>query len=175
MSYTVHKAYAQQFARRRKSLIRRTNQLAQLCQADIALTIRKNNRYYTYRSLIDQSWPPTRAEIVGRWVWANDIITKAIQEKTYPLPIEMSPKDFESNSPTVQASSLNIADSHLVTAHANSDKVDKRSQSHFFDTILHSAAIPEDVRNATDQSATTQVDRRLSTTTQSDCKTYQTG
>ncbi len=68
MCYSANKGYNQQFARRKKSLIRRTNQLAQLCQADIALIIRKNNRYYTYRSLVDKDWPPTRAEIVCYWI-----------------------------------------------------------------------------------------------------------
>lgn len=145
MCYSANRAYGQQFARRKKTLIRRTNQLAQLCQADIALIIRKNNRYYTYRSLVDKDWPPTRAEIVCHWIQVSDRITKEVQEKTYPLPIEMSPEDFPSTKSTVRFSEcLKNADNQSATTQVNSDRVD--------------GAVFEDVKNADDQSATTQVD-----------------
>ena len=58
------KAKSQQFSRRKSNLIKKADQLARLCQADLALIIRKNNRYYIYRSIDHDQWPPTLMEIV---------------------------------------------------------------------------------------------------------------
>jgi len=64
MPYTA-KAKSQQFTRRKSNLVKKADQLAQLCHADLALIIRKNNKYYTYRSTDHDQWPPTITEIVG--------------------------------------------------------------------------------------------------------------
>jgi len=58
------KAGSQQFTRRKHSLIKKADQLAQLCHADLALIICRNGRYYTYRSLDRDSWPPSIIDIV---------------------------------------------------------------------------------------------------------------
>ena len=58
------KAKFQQFTRRKSNLVKKAHQLAQLCHADLALIIRKNGRYYTYRSTDHDRWPPTITEIV---------------------------------------------------------------------------------------------------------------
>ena len=58
------KAKTQQFTRRKSNLVKKADQLARLCHADLALIIRKNGRYYTYRSTEHDSWPPTIREIV---------------------------------------------------------------------------------------------------------------
>ena len=63
MPYAV-KAKAQQFARRKPNLMKKADQLARLCHADVALIIRRNERYYTYRSTDHQQWPPSMTEIV---------------------------------------------------------------------------------------------------------------
>jgi len=47
MSYAT-KVKTQQFIKRKSNLIKKINQLAQLCHANIAIIIRKNERYYTY-------------------------------------------------------------------------------------------------------------------------------
>ena len=60
------KAKSQQFIRRKASLVKKVDQLARLCHSDLALIIRKNGRYYTYRSTDQDRWPPTITEIVGR-------------------------------------------------------------------------------------------------------------
>jgi len=44
--------------------MKKAHQLARLCYADLELIIRRNGRYYTYRSTDDERWPPTRTEIV---------------------------------------------------------------------------------------------------------------
>jgi len=45
------KAKAQQFTKRKPNLMKKANQLARLCHADVAVIIRRNGRYYTYRSI----------------------------------------------------------------------------------------------------------------------------
>jgi len=57
-------AKQQQFLRRRSNLLKKADQLARLCNADLALIICKNGRYYTYRSTDRESWPPSIKEIV---------------------------------------------------------------------------------------------------------------
>lgn len=49
MSYGA-KAKTQQITRRKSNLVKKADQLARLCHADLALIIRKNGKYYTYRS-----------------------------------------------------------------------------------------------------------------------------
>lgn len=58
------KAKTQQFTRRKSSLMKKADELARLCHADLALIIRKNDRYYTYRSIDHNQWPPRLTEIV---------------------------------------------------------------------------------------------------------------
>ena len=58
------KAKTQQFTRRKSNLVKKSHQLARLCHADLALIIRKDGRYYTYRSTNHDQWPPTITEIV---------------------------------------------------------------------------------------------------------------
>jgi hypothetical protein len=63
MTYAA-KAKTQQFTRRKSNLVKKADQLARLCYTDLALIIRKNGRYYTYRSTDHERWPPTITEIV---------------------------------------------------------------------------------------------------------------
>lgn len=58
------KAKSQQFTRRKLNLMKKADQLARLCQADVALIVRRNGRFYTYRSMDHQQWPPAMSEIV---------------------------------------------------------------------------------------------------------------
>ena len=58
------KAKTQQFTRRKSNLVKKADQLARFCHADLALIIRKNGRYYTYLSDDHEQWPPTIKEIV---------------------------------------------------------------------------------------------------------------
>ena len=44
--------------------MKKADQLARLCHADVALIIRRNGRYYTYRSTDHERWPPSMTEIV---------------------------------------------------------------------------------------------------------------
>lgn len=57
-------AKAQQFTRRKPNLMKKADQLARLYHADVALIIRRNERYYTYRSTDHEHWPLSMTEIV---------------------------------------------------------------------------------------------------------------
>ena len=59
------KSKSQRFTRRKACLMKKAHELAKICEADLALIIRKKNRYYTYCSMEEKQWPPTMAEIVG--------------------------------------------------------------------------------------------------------------
>ena len=50
MSYAA-KAKAQQFIKRKLNLMKKADQLARLCYANATLIMRKNERYYIYRSI----------------------------------------------------------------------------------------------------------------------------
>jgi len=44
--------------------MKKADQLARLCHADVALIISRNGRYYTYRSTDHERWPLPMSEIV---------------------------------------------------------------------------------------------------------------
>ncbi len=67
------KAKTQQFSRRKPNLMKKADQLARLCHADVALIIRRNGRYYTYRSTDHEQWPPTISEIVSNVPLDSDL------------------------------------------------------------------------------------------------------
>ena len=50
MSYAT-KAKTQQFIKKKSNFMKKTNELTRLCHANFALIIRKNDKYYTYRSI----------------------------------------------------------------------------------------------------------------------------
>ncbi len=59
------KAKPQQFTKRKSNLEnKKADQLARLCHADVALIIRRNGRFYTYRLTDHERWPPSMREIV---------------------------------------------------------------------------------------------------------------
>ena len=64
MSYAA-KVKSQQLTRRKSSLVKKTDELVQLCNIELTLIIRKNGKYYIYRSTDHESWPPTITNIVG--------------------------------------------------------------------------------------------------------------
>lgn len=88
------KARNQRFNRRKFNLVKKADQLARLCGIDLALIIRKNGRYYTYRSLDNDQWPPTLSEIVSRQSPSVILVLTKAQNTTYPLPVNLLPKDM---------------------------------------------------------------------------------
>jgi hypothetical protein len=55
----------EQLRRGKRTLFKKAHKLAKVHEIDIAIIMRKNGRYFTYRSLDQESWPPTMKQIVG--------------------------------------------------------------------------------------------------------------
>jgi SRF-type transcription factor (DNA-binding and dimerisation domain) len=53
------------FRRRLDTLIDKCDELAELCDIDIALIVFRNERFHTYRSENLESWPPSMEQIVS--------------------------------------------------------------------------------------------------------------
>lgn len=53
------------YRKRKTTLIKKAHELGKLCEVDIAVIICRNGRYFTYRSMDRQSWPPSMDQIVS--------------------------------------------------------------------------------------------------------------
>jgi len=53
------------YRKRKITLIKKAHELGKLCEVDIAVIICRNGRYFTYRSMDRQSWPPSMDQIVS--------------------------------------------------------------------------------------------------------------
>ncbi|KAH8799379.1 hypothetical protein F5884DRAFT_635273, partial [Xylogone sp. PMI_703] len=71
----------EKFRKRKNTLITRANELAELCDADVSLTIRnrKTGRIFTYNSIDSETWPPSKERI----------------QQSYPLPQMLYPRDLD--------------------------------------------------------------------------------
>jgi SRF-type transcription factor (DNA-binding and dimerisation domain) len=49
---------------RKKTLLKKVYELGEYNGIDVALIIRQNSRFFTYRSIDHKSWPPSMKEIV---------------------------------------------------------------------------------------------------------------
>lgn len=65
--------------RRIETLLIKAHEIWEEYGVDVAMVLKNNSQYYTYRSTDRPTWPPSMAEI----------------EATYPLPKIISPKDLE--------------------------------------------------------------------------------
>ncbi|KAI1159432.1 hypothetical protein F5B18DRAFT_655632 [Nemania serpens] len=69
-----------QFAKRRKTYIKRTHDLSQDCNAQVYTVIRKNNNFWVYNSHPqDITWPPRTTDIM----------------QSYPVPHIFTPESFQ--------------------------------------------------------------------------------
>jgi len=57
--------------RRKKNLFKKAYELGKLCDIDVAVILHKNGRYFTYRSIDKESWPPSMKEIVSNTALSN--------------------------------------------------------------------------------------------------------
>jgi hypothetical protein len=52
------------FRKRRIGIMKKAYALSTICGADVAVIIRREERFYTYRSKNDNTWPPSMKDIV---------------------------------------------------------------------------------------------------------------
>ena len=88
------KGRSQNLSRRRETLFNKAYELGENFGIDVAVILKRNGQYYTYRSIDRLAWPPSMAEIVGNihFIRAELILG---QETTYPLPKNFLPVDLE--------------------------------------------------------------------------------
>jgi hypothetical protein len=55
---------AENLRQRKETLFKKVYKLGEYAGVDVALIIRQNGRFFTYRSIDHESWPPSMKEIV---------------------------------------------------------------------------------------------------------------
>ena len=63
----VSKRKQENLRRRINTLLKKVHELGGRCDVDVALIIRRNGRFITYRSIDLESWPPPMDQIVGKY------------------------------------------------------------------------------------------------------------
>lgn len=58
------KKRSEMMQKRKHGLFKKASEHGKLCDADVAVIVRKNGRFYTYRSTDEKSWPPSIEQIV---------------------------------------------------------------------------------------------------------------
>jgi hypothetical protein len=82
MAISPPKRRSERLNRRKSTLINKAHELAEFCEADVALIIRsrKSDRYFTYNSLDLKSWPPSKEQIVSYypcfWRFERTLLTE---------------------------------------------------------------------------------------------------
>jgi hypothetical protein len=61
---TKSKRRSENLGRRKKTVLKKVYELGEYDGVEVALIIRQNGRFFTYRSLDHESWPPPMKEIV---------------------------------------------------------------------------------------------------------------
>ena len=90
----VAKRRNENLRRRIETLLIKAHEIWEEYGVDVAMVLKNNSQYYTYRSTDRPTWPPSMAEIVNNTLSLPNM-TNARQEATYPLPKIISPKDLE--------------------------------------------------------------------------------
>ena len=65
MAKDIRKKRREALRRRKNTLFKKAYELGQLPDVEVAVIIRANGRYYTYRSTEQASWPPDIEQIVS--------------------------------------------------------------------------------------------------------------
>lgn len=58
------KKRSEMMQKRKHGLFKNASELGKLCDADVAVIVRKNGRFYTFRSTDEKSWSPSIEQIV---------------------------------------------------------------------------------------------------------------
>ncbi len=59
------KRRSENLGRRKKTVLKKVYELGEYDGIEVALIIRQNGRFFTYRSMDHESWPPSMKEIVS--------------------------------------------------------------------------------------------------------------
>lgn len=57
---------AQKFLKRKASLLKKGNELKELCEAEVYIVVYRHGKYHVYSSSEQPSWPPSPNSLVGQ-------------------------------------------------------------------------------------------------------------
>jgi SRF-type transcription factor (DNA-binding and dimerisation domain) len=89
--------------RRKKTLVKKVYEFGKDFDFEVALILSKNGRYFTFRSLDQDTWPPSMEQIVSQYHPCK-LPTKlrSKQQLSYPIPTNLLPRDIEGNQSSVE-------------------------------------------------------------------------
>jgi hypothetical protein len=82
------KRRSENLGRRKKTVLKKIYELGKYDGIDVALIIRQNGRFFTYRSIDHESWPPSMKEIVRLYHLDLHIHTNVKAASFIPYPQE---------------------------------------------------------------------------------------
>jgi len=83
--------------RRKNTLVKKAWEIGHIHGIDVALILRQNGRYFTYRSIDQDSWPLSIERIVRQNYLSNVLnMLRPEQKVLYPVLTNMLPQDIES-------------------------------------------------------------------------------
>ena len=83
----------EKWRKRRHNLLKKANELSQMCDAQIYIIMFCNSKYYTYKST-NQNWPPPEGEIIYFSSISHGPRWQTSQQRQYPVPEHKEPRDF---------------------------------------------------------------------------------
>lgn len=72
---TNNRAKKEKFCKQRNTFLKKVNEFRLLCKADIYIVLRHNNKYYTYTSTDQSSWPSSSEQIVSFLVFLHSTLS----------------------------------------------------------------------------------------------------
>src|SRR5450432_4877420 len=88
MAINKPKKRSENLGRRKKTVLKKVYELGEYDGIDVALIIRQNGRFFTYRSINHESWPPSMKEIVRLYHLDLHIHTNVKAASFIPVPQE---------------------------------------------------------------------------------------
>ncbi len=78
-----------------KTLLKKSHELGQSPDINVAVIPDYKGRYFSYRSVDRESWPPSMKQIVSHTFMRPLQVLNVKQQISYPLPKNMLPQDME--------------------------------------------------------------------------------
>jgi hypothetical protein len=92
--------------RRKKTLVKKVYEFGKDFDFEVALILSKkggNGRYFTFRSLDQDTWPPSMEQIVSQCnPYKPPTKLRSKQQLSYPVPINLLPRDIEGCQSSVE-------------------------------------------------------------------------
>jgi hypothetical protein len=102
------KRRSENLGRRKKTVLKKVYELGEYDGIDVALIIRQNGRFFTYRSISHESWPPSMKEIVRLYHLDLHIHTNAKAASFIPYPYEHASSRYRETASELYRSGFQV-------------------------------------------------------------------